>query len=125
MQANPHLTPCPQCPSRTPFKAHPDTIQRGRDLIFEPPLDVGIREIVETLIAHGVETFESCQGGEGHAFPEPTVRFEGDTSEGLRALSVALAYRLPVLAPPLARRGRSPTRSQTTLGIVTQRTNSG
>jgi hypothetical protein len=48
------------------------------------------------LIAQNVETFESCSGGEGHAFPEPTVRFEGNASEGLRAVSAAIAFGLPV-----------------------------
>ena len=33
---------------------------------------------------------------EGHAYHEPTVRFEGDLSEGLRAVAAALAYGLPV-----------------------------
>jgi hypothetical protein len=27
--------------------------------------------------ALGVETIESCEGGPGHAFPEPTVRLAG------------------------------------------------
>ena len=45
-----------------------------------------------------METFESCEGGLGHAYPEPTVRFEGATSEGLRALSVALENGLPVFS---------------------------
>ena len=40
-------------------------------------LDEGIREAVAVLVANGVETFESCEGGPGHAFPEPTIRFEG------------------------------------------------
>jgi len=87
---------CELCPCRTPFKATPETIQRARDSYFEPPLDAGIREIVVTLIAAGVETFESCQGGEGYSYPEPTVCFEGSLSEGLRAASVAIAYGLPV-----------------------------
>ena len=30
----------------------------------------------------GIETFESCPGGPGHAYAEPTVRFYGDRSEG-------------------------------------------
>jgi hypothetical protein len=76
--------------------ADPEKLQRARELNFEPPLDEGIREIVVTLIAHGVETYESCEGGEGHSYPEPTVRFEGDLSEGLRVASVALGYGLPV-----------------------------
>ena len=59
-------------------------------------LDVGIRPYVDILIEHDIETFESCQGGEGHAFPEPTIRFHGDESEGWRALAVAIRRRLPV-----------------------------
>lgn len=57
---------------------------------FSPPLDEGIRAIVECLSAANVETFESCQGGVGHAYPEPTVRFHGDRPEGYRALGIAL-----------------------------------
>ena len=76
------------------FYGDPEKLQRARELNFEPPLDEGIREIVVTLIAHGVETYESCEGGEGHSYPEPTVRFEGDLSEGLRVASVALGYGL-------------------------------
>lgn len=63
---------------------------------FDSPLDEGISEIVLVLRRGGVETFESCQGGEGHAYPEPTVRFYGEQPEGMRALSVALYARLPV-----------------------------
>ena len=73
-----------------------EKLRRARELYFEPPLDEGIKEIVVTLIAHGIETYESCEGGKGHSYPEPTVRFEGDLSEGLRAVSVALGYGLPV-----------------------------
>lgn len=61
-------------------------------------LDDGIRAIVEALRLEGVETFESCQGGEGHAYPEPTVRFFGDRSEGHRALAVAMRLGLTVTA---------------------------
>lgn len=60
-------------------------------------LDAGISEIVCALRANGVETFESCQGGEGHTYAEPTVRFYGDRSEGLRALAAALRMELPVI----------------------------
>src|SRR5438105_5944045 len=87
---------CDHCPGRTPLRADPASIQRARELYFDPPLDKGIREIVITLVANGIETFESCEGGAGHAFPEPTVRFEGQTSEGPRALAVALEAGLPV-----------------------------
>ena len=44
----------------------------------------------------GVETFESCEGGAGHPFPDPTVRFHGDQAEGFRALAIALQNGLKV-----------------------------
>lgn len=87
---------CDKCPTKTPFRPDVEKLQRARDLYFEPPLDEGIRDIVMILLANGVETFESCEGGSGHSFPWPTVRFEGASSEGLRALSVAIANGLPV-----------------------------
>ncbi len=31
---------------------------------YDPPLDPGIANAVTTLAAAGVETFESCEGGE-------------------------------------------------------------
>ena len=63
---------------------------------FDPPLDDGIAPFVRALVDGGVETFESCEGGSGHAYPEPTVRFHGDHAEGFRALSVAMRANLPV-----------------------------
>lgn len=63
---------------------------------FDPPLDAGIAGFVQTLINEGVETFESCHGGQGHAYPEPTIRFHGDRSEGLRALAIAIRAGFPV-----------------------------
>ena len=50
-------------------------------------VDVGIRPFVRVLLAGGFETHESCQGGDGHAFPEPTVTFYGNKSEGYRAVA--------------------------------------
>jgi hypothetical protein len=82
--------------NKIPFRPDPETIQRAKDLVFEPPLNDGIREIVMALASNGVETFEPYEGGVGHSFPGPTVRFEGESSEGLRALSVALENGLPV-----------------------------
>ena len=41
---------------KTPFRPEPESIQKARALQFEPPLDAGIREIVITLVANGVET---------------------------------------------------------------------
>lgn len=65
---------------------------------YDPPLDPGIADVVIRLNAFGVETYASCQGGPGHAYPEPTVRFFGDRSEGFRALAVALQHNFPVRA---------------------------
>jgi hypothetical protein len=45
-------------------------------------IDPGIRREVKILWENGIETFESCEGGRGHSFPEPTVRFHGGQSEG-------------------------------------------
>jgi hypothetical protein len=63
---------------------------------FDSPLDPGIESIVRTLRKYSVETFESCDGGKGHAYPEPTVRFHGNYAEGFRALSAALNEGLQV-----------------------------
>jgi len=60
-------------------------------------LDAGIRGVVLALRRHGVETVESCQGGAGHCFMEPTVRFAGDKTEGYRAVSVAFQSGFKVL----------------------------
>jgi len=62
-------------------------------------LDPGVAPFVDILDEAGIETFESCQGGEGHSFPEPTVRFYGGRGEGFRAIAVALQIGpLPVKA---------------------------
>lgn len=58
--------------------------------------DEGIKLALTVLIGNGVETYQSCQGGAGHSYPEPTVEFHGDLPEGFRALSVALTYGLHV-----------------------------
>lgn len=42
---------------------------------------------VLVLREDGVETFESCQGGPGRSFLEPTIRFQGGQAEGFKALS--------------------------------------
>jgi hypothetical protein len=61
-------------------------------------LDAGIRDAVKRLQASGIETFESCEGGKGHAFTEPTIRFHGTPEAGWRALGICLAYGLPILS---------------------------
>lgn len=62
------------------------------------PLDRWIGYAVKVLRDAGVETYESCQGGPGHSFTEPTIRFHGEQGEGFRAVSVALSYGLPVFS---------------------------
>jgi hypothetical protein len=69
---------------------------------FAPDLDMGldrgIRRYVLIFRRAGIETIESCEGGAGHSFPEPTIRFAGNSGEGYRAASVAMTYGLPLLA---------------------------
>jgi hypothetical protein len=60
------------------------------------PIDAGIRRAVLILRRAGVETFESCQGGAGHAFPDPTVKFSGGAYAGYRAFAIAKEHGLPV-----------------------------
>ncbi len=69
------------------------TVQTGRkngpgEDAWLASLDPGIARYVGVLDEAGVETFESCEGGPGHGFLEPTVRFYGDNSKGFRALTV-------------------------------------
>lgn len=67
-----------------------------RDFAF---LDAGIREYVKVLRLNGVETFESCEGGPGHSYPEPTIRFAGGSvAAGWQALAVCFDFGLPVAA---------------------------
>ena len=80
---------------------HPsmDLSARSREILVKPipgKLDKGIERAVRTFQANGIETFESCEGGEGHAYPEPTIRCHGGPETGWRALSICLAYGLPV-----------------------------
>jgi len=75
-----------------------DDFDIDRGLGTEMPLDGGIKRYVLVLRSEGIETFESCQGGQGHAFPEPTVRFFGNSFEGYKAFSIAMNHGLPVLS---------------------------
>lgn len=63
---------------------------------LDSPLEPLIAPYVKTLQDNGVETFESCQGGEEHSYVNPTIAFHGDASAGWKALSVALTHNLPV-----------------------------
>lgn len=68
----------------------------GKKQQYWPPLDKGIRLYVEILASEGIETYESCEGGKGHAYPEPTICFYGEIAEGFRALAIAIENGLPV-----------------------------
>ena len=59
-------------------------------------LDEGVRDYVAILRAGGVETYESCEGGPGHSYPEPAVRFHGPPAAGFHAYAVAVTHQLPV-----------------------------
>jgi hypothetical protein len=65
---------------------------------FTSPLDKGIEVAVHALLDAGIETFESCEGGEGHAYREPTIRFHGERAEGFRAFAAAKQAGLAVYA---------------------------
>ncbi len=80
------------CPG-SPLRTEPEDNSE-----FSPPLDAGIAKTVVVLRDAGVETFEACQGGPGHAYPEPTVRFHGNMAAGLHALAVVTKEGLPVAA---------------------------
>src|SRR5437899_1533215 len=58
--------------------------------------DKGIKRAVEILQAGGIETFQSCEGGKGHAFPLPSVEFYGEPEAGWRAVAICLAHGLPI-----------------------------
>ena len=63
---------------------------------FDSPLDAGISRAVIIANGAGFTTYESCEGGEGHAFPEPTVRGFGSYQEAMRAVLAMLDLALPV-----------------------------
>jgi hypothetical protein len=59
-------------------------------------LDRGIAAAVERLQANGIETFQSCEGGPGHARAEPTISFHGTPEAGWRAVAVCIDHGLPI-----------------------------
>lgn len=67
-------------------------------LAVAPPddLDPGIARAVHVLYAAGIQTFESCEGGDGHASRVPIVRFYGTPATGWAALAACLDHGLPV-----------------------------
>ena len=65
---------------------------------FDPPLDPGIERAVILLNQAGIETYESCDGGEGHSYLEPTIAFHGNATEFFRAFAIATENGLKVSA---------------------------
>jgi hypothetical protein len=66
---------------------------------FYKGLDKGIRFAVRVLHAAGIYTCQSCEGGKGHSYAEPTVDIPPrgwSDAEGFRALAALHAYDLPV-----------------------------
>ena len=59
-------------------------------------LDRGIKRVVEALQGEGIDTYESCEGGTGHTYPYPAVRFRGTYGDGFKALAVAYDFGFPV-----------------------------
>ena len=59
-------------------------------------MDIGIVRAVQILLDADIATYESCEGGEGHAYLEPTIRFKGTPACGWRALATLMTYDLPV-----------------------------
>lgn len=61
-------------------------------------IDAGIRFAVRVLHAAGIETCQSCEGGDGHAYDHPTVDLLAGSSDGdgFAALAVLHTYGLPV-----------------------------
>jgi len=67
-----------------------------QDKKFDIPLDPGIERAVLFLRNKGIETFESCEGGKGHAYTEPTVRFHGQYDDLLKAAGLLIYYGFPL-----------------------------
>jgi hypothetical protein len=67
-----------------------------REVGGDLPLDPWIGFAVKVLRDAGIETIESCQGGPGHCYAEPTVRFGGTSTAGFRAFNTAMEHGLPV-----------------------------
>lgn len=72
------------------------TTNSGNTITLPSGIDDLILPAVKILNIHGFKTFESCQGGDGHAFFEPTIRFEGSEFDLIRAYEICEIYQLPV-----------------------------
>ena len=55
-------------------------------------LDPLIEPVVKLLNEHHITTTQSCQGGFGHSYDEPTVAIAGGIEEALHAASLLITY---------------------------------
>ena len=76
-------------------KAPPDDLREYAHQ-WSYPIDLGIVRAVKILRDADIHTIESCEGGEGHSYPQPTVKFSGTPAEGWHALSRLMTFDLPV-----------------------------
>jgi hypothetical protein len=90
-------------PGTTPFKLYSpgdwtdEDLQRfAREIDRDSPVDLGIVRAVKILRDAGFTTMESCQGGEGHSYPEPTIVFCGGPATGWKAIGELMTYGLPI-----------------------------
>ena len=58
-------------------------------------MDPLIAPIVLVLREYGIDTVQSCQGGEGHSYSRPTVEFRGHSDQGYKAVHIAMQNGLP------------------------------
>ena len=86
-----------RCASKLGYTQPASTMPTPAPVLDSGILEPGVRRYVEILRSHGVRTIESCEGGDGHFSSVPWIRFEGDFSEGLRAVSIALYHAMPVM----------------------------
>lgn len=66
------------------------------DLEILSAVDEVIRPAVKIMREHSFSTFESCQGGKGHPFTEPTIRFNGTEFDLITAYELCYHYKLNV-----------------------------
>mgnify|MGYP003648090844 CR=1 FL=1 len=67
-----------------------ESLYKSHGLELDMPLDKGIAAAVHILREGGLCTIESCEGGSGHPFSEPTVRISGSHAEGFKAYAIAI-----------------------------------
>lgn len=70
--------------------------QFARDIDPLVGIDLGIIRAVKILRDAGFSTIESCEGGEGHAYAEPTIKFDGTRATGWAVASKLMEFGLPL-----------------------------